>query len=485
MQTFAEGYNPAYVGEVRVASDATGATALDARKVIARRAAMFLKTNAVVNLGIGIPRASPPSPARKGKPSTTLMLTVEGGCRRRRARRLGPELRARRRMRRPIFVHGPYQFDRPGLDQAFLGLGRRPTARANVNVSRFGRRRRRRFHRHQPVGHRSVCFLGTFTAGADILRSATARCASAATAACRSSSTRSRMSPFERRAPMRPASRCTTSPAPRCGAAARRRRPRVDRDRARHGPGARCPGADGRYCGSLTELRQMDAADLHRRPTARTGRALTAVLDERVDHHADDDLVFIDFEGLTLSSLEQAEEAPAAFLGPRLHGLARRVERCRSTDHNFELAGQRRRVSSRCSGSTRRYFLSLHALLEPCSSAAALLHVWVTPAPASHVPELRRGRSRPSPNTSWPGPREPGPTGAAWTSTALVWMRCTPGCAGTRKRGAWMTLCSSRSRTASSPRRGRCERLHHGASALLRAPADASDHDGVQRAVAA
>ena len=39
-QTFAEGYNPAYVGEVRVEMNATGATALDARKVIARRAAM-------------------------------------------------------------------------------------------------------------------------------------------------------------------------------------------------------------------------------------------------------------------------------------------------------------------------------------------------------------------------------------------------------------------------------------------------------------
>ena len=40
MQTFAEDYNPAYTGEVRAVSEAPGATALDARKVIARRAAM-------------------------------------------------------------------------------------------------------------------------------------------------------------------------------------------------------------------------------------------------------------------------------------------------------------------------------------------------------------------------------------------------------------------------------------------------------------
>lgn len=55
MHTFAEGYNPAYGSEVRVVSEATVAAALDARKVIARRAAMLLKINAVVNLGIGIP----------------------------------------------------------------------------------------------------------------------------------------------------------------------------------------------------------------------------------------------------------------------------------------------------------------------------------------------------------------------------------------------------------------------------------------------
>jgi propionate CoA-transferase len=47
MQTFAEAYNPAYSGEVRASSDAPEAMTLDARKVIARRAAMPLKINSV------------------------------------------------------------------------------------------------------------------------------------------------------------------------------------------------------------------------------------------------------------------------------------------------------------------------------------------------------------------------------------------------------------------------------------------------------
>ena len=37
-----QAYNPAYVGEVAAAASAPRATALDARKVIARRAAMLL-----------------------------------------------------------------------------------------------------------------------------------------------------------------------------------------------------------------------------------------------------------------------------------------------------------------------------------------------------------------------------------------------------------------------------------------------------------
>src|SRR3712207_5854338 len=54
-QTFGEVYNPAYTGEIKISNRSIEPLPLNARKVVARRAAMFLKINAVVNLGIGMP----------------------------------------------------------------------------------------------------------------------------------------------------------------------------------------------------------------------------------------------------------------------------------------------------------------------------------------------------------------------------------------------------------------------------------------------
>jgi len=55
MQTFIEQYNPAFSGEIRVPLSAIPGMAMSERKIIARRAAMELVANAVVNLGIGMP----------------------------------------------------------------------------------------------------------------------------------------------------------------------------------------------------------------------------------------------------------------------------------------------------------------------------------------------------------------------------------------------------------------------------------------------
>src|SRR5262249_14146663 len=54
-QTYGTVYNPALSGEVRIPVTTLPPLPLDDRKVIARRAAMELLPNSVVNLGIGLP----------------------------------------------------------------------------------------------------------------------------------------------------------------------------------------------------------------------------------------------------------------------------------------------------------------------------------------------------------------------------------------------------------------------------------------------
>jgi propionate CoA-transferase len=58
MQTFGEPYSAAFAGEMRVPASSIAAMAMSERKIIARRAALELKPNSVVNLGIGMPECA-------------------------------------------------------------------------------------------------------------------------------------------------------------------------------------------------------------------------------------------------------------------------------------------------------------------------------------------------------------------------------------------------------------------------------------------
>lgn len=162
-QTEVQYFEPSFSGDAKVPLTSVPVLPLSAEKVIVRRAAMELRPNTVVNLGVGI-AASVASIANEEGVSGLITLTTEAGV-------IGgvpaggqdfgqaynPEA---------IIEHNAMFdfYDGGGLDLAFLGLAQSDTD-GNVNVSKFGR----------PMGtggfvnitqkSKKIVFTGTFTSG--------------------------------------------------------------------------------------------------------------------------------------------------------------------------------------------------------------------------------------------------------------------------------------------------------------------------------
>ncbi|MDR1321848.1 MAG: acyl CoA:acetate/3-ketoacid CoA transferase [Gracilibacteraceae bacterium] len=164
LQTMVTYFNPAYSNDIKIPLNDIEFLPMGDRKIIARRAAMELQKDVIVNLGVGMPEGVAAVAAEEGI-ADYMSLTAESGV-------IGGVPAGGNDFGMSVnaqaIIDQPYQFDfydGGGVDVAYLGLAQ-TDEEGNINVSKFG---------PKTAGcggfinitqtAKKVVYCGTFTAG--------------------------------------------------------------------------------------------------------------------------------------------------------------------------------------------------------------------------------------------------------------------------------------------------------------------------------
>ena len=157
-------YDPALAGEIRIPVENMPKMTLDARKIIARRAAFELPPNGVINLGVGAPDGVA-AVANEEKVTPYITMTTEAGA-------VGGVLAGGSSFGSSANAHSVIDqnqmfdfYDGGGLDMTCLGMAE-CDEEGNVNTSRFGGRLNGcGGFINISQNARAVVYAGTFTVG--------------------------------------------------------------------------------------------------------------------------------------------------------------------------------------------------------------------------------------------------------------------------------------------------------------------------------